>query len=92
MHERLSVVTRKGQITLPARIRQALGIKRGDKVAFALQEESESISVRPVRSVADLTFGAVPARRRPEDFKKLRQQFMEDVALQADRPPRATKL
>ena len=32
MNERFSVVTRKGQITIPADFRKALGLKEGDKV------------------------------------------------------------
>jgi bifunctional DNA-binding transcriptional regulator/antitoxin component of YhaV-PrlF toxin-antitoxin module len=35
MHERLSVVTRKGQITIPAEFRRALGLKEGDKARTA---------------------------------------------------------
>jgi AbrB family looped-hinge helix DNA binding protein len=37
MKKRISVVTRKGQITIPADIRHALGLKEGDTVAFKLK-------------------------------------------------------
>ncbi len=33
-----SVVTRKGQITVPSEIRRELGIKEGDRVIFALND------------------------------------------------------
>jgi hypothetical protein len=33
-----------------------------------------------VRSVAELTFGSVTPRKRPEDFAELRQMFEEGVA------------
>jgi AbrB family looped-hinge helix DNA binding protein len=52
MHERLSVVTRKGQITIPAEFRRALGLKEGDKVTLSLEEgevrlaRSESVAAR----------------------------------------------
>ncbi|MGH2469987.1 MAG: AbrB/MazE/SpoVT family DNA-binding domain-containing protein, partial [Chloroflexota bacterium] len=36
--ELLTVVTRKGQVTVPSAIRHALGLKQGDKVAFTLEE------------------------------------------------------
>jgi AbrB family looped-hinge helix DNA binding protein len=87
MKEVLSVVTRKGQITLPAEIRRSLGIKQGDKVSLALDDQDETrVILRSVRSVAELTFGAVKPRRRPEDFQELRQRFEEDLAAEAPTP------
>jgi len=81
MKELLSVVTRKGQITLPAEIRRSLGIREGDKVALSLSElEKGQVILRPVRSVAELTFGVVKPRKRPEDFQELRQRFEEGAA------------
>ncbi len=88
MKELLTVVTRKGQITLPVEIRRSLGIKEGDKVAVSLaevsdDEEAQIVILRPVRSVAEMTFGAVRARKHPEDFKELRRWFEEGVAEEA---------
>lgn len=81
MKELLTVVTRKGQITIPAEIRRSLGIKEGDKVALSLvDKEKAQVNLRPVRSVAELTFGAVTPRKRPEDFQELRRRFEEGVA------------
>ena len=37
--ERSSILTRKGQITVPVEIRLALGLKQGDVVSFRLDEE-----------------------------------------------------
>lgn len=84
MKELLSVVTRKGQITLPVAIRRSLGIREGDKVALSLDESDQArVILRPVRSVAELTFGAVTPRKRPEDFQELRQRFEEGIAEEA---------
>lgn len=84
MKELLTVVTRKGQITVPAEIRKALGLKEGDKVALSLVEPDKlEATLRPARSVAEMTFGSVTPRRRPEDFRELRQLFEEDVAEEA---------
>ena len=83
MGEILSVVTRKGQITLPIEIRRSLDIKVGDKVALSIDNtESTVIILRPVRSVAELTFGAVQPRKQPEDFGELRRHFEEGTAEQ----------
>jgi len=82
--ELFTVVTRKGQITLPAEIRRSLGIEEGDRVAVSLIENGDDAPrqaiVRPVRSVAEMTFGAVTPRKRPEDFEELRRHFEEGVA------------
>src|SRR5437870_595887 len=84
MREHLTVVTRKGQITLPAEIRHSLHIKEGDKVAVSLAEGQEGregkVIVKPVRSVAEMTFGAVRSRRGQADFKELRREFEEGLA------------
>ena len=81
VREILSVVTRKGQITLPAEIRKSLGIKEGDKVAISLGDsEKAPVILRPMHSVATATFGAVEPRKRPEDFQELRRQFEEGIA------------
>lgn len=81
MKELLTVVTRKGQITVPAEIRRALGLKEGDKVAIVLTDPAKGqATLKPARSVAERTFGAVSPRKRPEDFKELRRMFEEGHA------------
>jgi AbrB family looped-hinge helix DNA binding protein len=81
MQEHFTVMTRKGQITVPADIRRALGLSIGDKLAVSLEKTDSGLraSLRPVRSVADMTFGAIKPRRRPEDFDELRELFMEQA-------------
>lgn len=56
-----STVTRKGQITIPARVRKRLGLRRGDRVAFV--EEDGKIVLRPVESDVGAAFGLVQARK-----------------------------
>ncbi|HEX9988847.1 MAG TPA: AbrB/MazE/SpoVT family DNA-binding domain-containing protein [Chloroflexia bacterium] len=84
MKQFFTSVTRKGQVTLPVEIRRLLGIRAGDKVALSLITEAESgepqVIVKPVRSVAEMTFGAVPPRKRPEDFRELRHHVEEGMA------------
>lgn len=77
MREHLTTVTRKGQITVPAEIRKALDLQIGDKVAVSLDENgSLHAELRPIRSVADMTFGSIQARSRPEEGEDLREKFM----------------
>ena len=92
MKEQLTKVTRKGQITVPVEIRRALGIEIGDKVAVSLDEENGTVHahLRPVRSVTDMTFGSIAPRKRPENFKELRELFNEGAAARDDRSKRST--
>lgn len=81
MKELLTVVTRKGQITLPVEIRRSLGIEEGDKIAVSIADPQKAqVVLRPVRSVAEMTFGAVAPRRSPEDHKGMRRAFEESMA------------
>lgn len=89
MQEQVTVVTRKGQITVPIEIRRALGLKVGDKVAISLDTEGTlHAKLRPVQSVTDMTFGSITPRKRPEDFKELRELFMEDATKRDERTKR----
>lgn len=60
--ERLTTVTRKGQITIPIEMRRALAIEEGDKIAVSIVKgEPDVIMIRPVRSVAEMTYGLARA-------------------------------
>lgn len=69
MTERLSVITRKGQVTIPAEIRRALDLKEGDTIAW--RQEGEIVQIVPARYTLESAFGSVEPRRRPEDFGAL---------------------
>jgi antitoxin PrlF len=57
MKEFLSVVTRKGQVTIPVEVRHRLGLKEGDKVAFVVEEDQ--VRVERSGSVVARTAGAL---------------------------------
>jgi AbrB family looped-hinge helix DNA binding protein len=81
MYEQVSVMTRKGQVTVPAEIRRALQLREGDKLVFSLESQPEGqITLRPVRSVAAMTAGAITPRQRPEDLEALKAEAWEEVA------------
>ncbi|MCL5266222.1 MAG: AbrB/MazE/SpoVT family DNA-binding domain-containing protein [Chloroflexi bacterium] len=95
MKEFFIVMTRKGQITVPAEIRRTLKLKQGDKIGLSVRRTDKDkiqVTLRPVQSVAEMTFGSVAPRKRPEDFDELRRMFEESVAEEAvmeDAAPRA---
>lgn len=91
MKEQLTTMTRKGQITVPAEIRRALRLNIGDRVAVSLDEEDGGLhaNLRPAQSVADTTFGSVKARKSPENFRQLREAFMNHATERDERTRRS---
>jgi len=55
--EQTSVITRKGQITIPAAIRRALALHKGDQVTFEV--EADGIRITRRGSVVARTAGAL---------------------------------
>lgn len=78
MKEMLSVVTRKGQVTVPAEIRRQLGLKVGEKVAFVLHGDE----VRLVRgeSVVERTAGAFKGYGPSLSAEDLRKEAERAIA------------
>lgn len=73
-----SVITRKGQVTIPKEIRQHLNAKEGEKVLFLLR--GDEVVLKVVHgNVLDLK-GSVKPSRRPEDFGAVRKGVKRAVA------------
>jgi AbrB family looped-hinge helix DNA binding protein len=85
MNEQLTVVTRKGQITIPADIRRALGIQEGDKVAFVL--ENDQVKLTRKGSVVQQTAGAlkstIPALTPQEEHEAAEEGIAEEAVRRA---------
>ena len=78
MKENLTTITKKGQVTIPVEIRKALGLKPKDKVAFIF--DRDIVRLEPSSSTLKAGFGAVKPRRKPENFKELREKAGEWIA------------
>ena len=78
MEQRLTVVTRKGQITIPVEIRRALGIKQGDKVSLVL--EGNEVRLSRTGSVVAATAGIFRTGKRALPASKLRRLAEEAIA------------
>jgi AbrB family looped-hinge helix DNA binding protein len=86
MTEHYTVVTRKGQITVPAEIRKALGLQIGDRVVLSLDENGQrQAKLRPATSVADSTFGSLLSVQRVADEEDVRQAFSAHAAARDER-------
>lgn len=81
MNERFSVVTRKGQITIPAEFRRALGLHEGDRVALVIDQHE----VRLLRSgsVVERTAGVFKSHKPALSAKQLREAAEQAFADEA---------
>jgi len=71
-------VSPKGQATIPKEIRDYLGLKPGDRVAF-IRRDGEVI-LQPVRTTLLDLQGSVKPRHRPEDFQAVREETRRKIA------------
>ena len=56
-----STLTVKGQVTIPASVRRALGLRQGDRVGFIVEEDR--VVLLPVVMDMDAAFGLVQPGR-----------------------------
>lgn len=77
-----AVVTRKGQVTIPAEVRRALGLKRGDRVVFI--QDGDVVRLERAMSIVARTAGACqstqPARTAEELCAATERAIAQDVA------------
>ena len=74
----LTVLTRKGQITIPAEIRRALALKEGDKVAVIMEDGRARIV--PYGSVVARTAGMFKGTGLVPSAEEERAAFEQAVA------------
>jgi len=72
----MTTITKKGQTTIPKRIREYLGVKPKDKIEFEIKEGI--VRIRPAVNL-DANFGRVRPKRKPEDFRAIRKFFEKEV-------------
>ena len=73
----VSKVGRRGQITLPRRIRQALKLKEGDRLSFL--RKGEDVILRPMNQTL-LDFRGSVQVKNPQVFQDIRQSVIETHA------------
>ena len=78
-----SVITRKGQVTIPKDIRDHLKARQGEKVMFVLR--GDDVVLKVVRgSILDLR-GSIKPLKRPEDFDAVRRSVKRKIAAKVAR-------
>lgn len=78
MKEIISTVTSKGQVTIPAEVREYLGIKKNDKIAFVIDAEGiVRIRVPRYPDIASLR-GAAGSLSEPLSWRQMHKIANED--------------
>ena len=78
-----ALITRKGQVTIPKKVRDQVGLKIGDRVGFAVRD-GVVILKPPMGTILDLQ-GSVRPSQHPEDFDRIREAVRRDRAEKAVR-------
>jgi AbrB family looped-hinge helix DNA binding protein len=78
MAAHLGVVTRKGQVTLPADIRRALKLQEGDTVAFRI--EDGEVRVRPAKFTLADGYQSIPALVPPRTDAEIKEIIRDERA------------
>ncbi len=77
-------IGRRGQITIPKKVREWLDISEGDRVIFL--RERDEVKIKPIRrTLLDLR-GVIPVSE-PQDFEAIRQKVISDRANKRSRGP-----
>lgn len=78
-----SKITRKGQITIPAAIREAGGFSEGDEVDISYDEQTRQVTVEEPRSIVERTAGIFWRPDMPSLTIEELEQAIEEAAQQA---------
>ncbi|MFC1852690.1 AbrB/MazE/SpoVT family DNA-binding domain-containing protein [candidate division CSSED10-310 bacterium] len=60
----ITTLTKKGQVTIPKKIREVLGLQTGDKIEFIVSKDGEA-RIKPVTKKIDDVYGLLfkPSRK-----------------------------
>lgn len=76
-----SRLTQKGQVTIPAAMRERLGLKPRDRVRFEIADDA--IVLKSAESAVLAGYGAVTPTARPEDWRAVRETVERGIAEEA---------
>jgi len=66
-----ATLTSKGQITIPARVRDALGLETGDRIEFVQQGKGQFAIVAATRSIQELKGMFQGKRNKPVSVEEM---------------------
>ncbi len=77
-----AILSSKGQITLPARIRKRLGLRPNDRIALIVR--GEEIVLKPLKGTIRDLRGVLEPKSTPENFDHIRRQVKGDMTQKQD--------
>jgi antitoxin PrlF len=75
-----ATITSKGQITIPVRIRAALGLEAGDAVEFVEVEKNKVAIIPATRSIRELEGRFYDKRRKPVTIEEMNAAIARQAA------------
>jgi AbrB family looped-hinge helix DNA binding protein len=76
MRQFTATITERGQMTLPAEVRRALGLGAHSKVTITLDDSSARLE--PAKFTLETLRSSVKPMNRPEDFEELERFVREE--------------
>ena len=74
----LSILTKKGQTTIPKSVREFLDIKPNDKILYLM--EGNRVIIKPLKGNILELKGSVKTKEKPINFKKIRIETKKKIA------------
>jgi AbrB family looped-hinge helix DNA binding protein len=71
-------ITPKGQVTIPAEIRDKMKLKPGDKITY--EDTAAGILLRPSKTDMMDDFGFLKERKKPADLETIRKSVRKEIA------------
>ena len=75
-----ATLTSKGQITIPVRVRTALGVDAGDRVEFVEMEKGQFAIIAATRSVRELNGLLYRKERKPVSIAEMNAAIAKGAA------------
>jgi len=72
-------ITFKGQVTIPKKVRIALGIQAGDLVIFSVEGEQAVLKPFIKKSLLDF-YGILPVKRKYPGFEAIRRELHRKIS------------
>jgi antitoxin PrlF len=72
-------ITFKGQVTIPKKVRTALGIQAGDLVIFSVDGEKAILKPFVKKSLLDF-YGTMPVKRKYPGFEATRRELHQKIS------------
>jgi AbrB family looped-hinge helix DNA binding protein len=80
MQEYLSPISSKGQVTIPIEVRRALGLERGGKVSFVINDDGTvRLAVPRYPDVTSLA-GAAGSLREQREWREVKEIAREEAS------------